>query len=294
MSEPTVSTIIPAYRAQATIRRAVDSVLRQTLVPEEVLVVDDGSPDDLVAALESYGDRVTLIRQANGGVASARNLGIERSRGDVIAFLDADDYWEPTRVARQVRIFQEHPEVGLVASATFSEPLGKERVLMPWTYPYHDRVLVVAGEAAFDLATKIVTSSVMVSRRGLANHRFEMGLVSAEDRDLWMRLVLANPTYIVGEPLATLVLEENSLSRSGTDLDWTNMLRVVHRFRDVLGRAGLRKWEAYVYRNWAAAQLGRGRPEAAVPIAWQRLRRQPFSLEAWWILVKSATLACTW
>jgi hypothetical protein len=66
---------------------------------------------------------------------------------------------------------------------------------------------------------------------------------------------------------------------------------VVQRFRDTLGPRGLRKWEAYVYRNLAAGRLGSGHAAAAVPLAWQRLRRQPLSAEGWWILAKSAALS---
>ncbi len=84
VSDPTVSVIIPAYRAAHTINRAIDSPLTQTRLPDEVLVVDDGSPDDLAAPLSRYGERVRLIRKPNGGAASPRNLGIERSRGELV------------------------------------------------------------------------------------------------------------------------------------------------------------------------------------------------------------------
>ncbi len=95
MTEPVISVVIPAYRAARTIERAVDSVLGQTRRADEIIVVDDGSPDDLAEVLGRYGSRVRLLRKRNGGAASARNLAIEECRGELIAFLDADDYWEP-------------------------------------------------------------------------------------------------------------------------------------------------------------------------------------------------------
>ncbi len=73
MGEPSVSVIIPAFRAAHTIARAIDSVLAQTRVPDEIIVVDDGSPDDLATALAQYSDRVALIRKTNGGAASAQS-----------------------------------------------------------------------------------------------------------------------------------------------------------------------------------------------------------------------------
>src|SRR5947209_192198 len=95
---PKVSTVIPAYNASGTILRAIESVLAQTRPPDEILVIDDGSTEDLSLTLEPFRACVTLIRKPNGGAASARNLGLDLSRGDYIAFLDADDYWEPRKL----------------------------------------------------------------------------------------------------------------------------------------------------------------------------------------------------
>lgn len=288
-----VSVIIPAYRAAPTIGRALDSLLAQTRPPDEIIVVDDGSPDDLAGALAPYAGRHTLVRQENGGAASARNRGLEHARGQFIAFLDADDYWEPDKLARQLALFQKYPEVGLVASRCFEqEPGGPRRLPVDAAPPIYDRVLAVTGEAAFEAATWVLTSTVLVRRSTLGHHRFDTRLRTAQDRDLWVRLVNAAPAYLSSAPLITYVLQPGSLSRSNLDNDQTNMLRVVRRYRDLLGRRGLRKWEAVVYRQWAAGHLGDGRPRAALPYAWQRIRRQPYSAEGWWVFVKSAALAC--
>src|SRR5687767_8086677 len=92
-----VSVIIPAFNAGASIDETLDSVLRQTYRDFEVLVVDDGSDDDTparVAAFAARDPRVVLLRQQRGGVAAARNLAISRSRGELVAPLDADDLWD--------------------------------------------------------------------------------------------------------------------------------------------------------------------------------------------------------
>ena len=80
-----ISVIIPAYKAEATIHRAVASVLKQTLMPHEVIVIDDGSPVPLPNIEEQYGPPIKLYRKKNGGAASARNFGIDHAQGDVIA-----------------------------------------------------------------------------------------------------------------------------------------------------------------------------------------------------------------
>jgi glycosyltransferase involved in cell wall biosynthesis len=104
------SVVIPAYNAAATIDATVQSVLAQTLSPLEILVLDDGSTDETFLRLEAYGGRITVIRQPNSGVAKARNVMCERARGDLIAFLDADDIWHPSYLEMQSRIIQEHPD----------------------------------------------------------------------------------------------------------------------------------------------------------------------------------------
>jgi glycosyltransferase involved in cell wall biosynthesis len=292
MSGSSVSVVIPAYRAAHTIGRAVDSLLAQVRPPDEILVVDDGSPDDLPAALDPYGERVRLLRKPNGGVASARNLGIERSYGDLIAFLDADDYWEPTKLERQLEVLRRYPEIGLVASRYYVQPPNRPREKPARAAEsLLDRVQNVSGAEAFEFATRIWTSTVVVRRSALGQYRFDSGLETAEDRDLWVRIIASHSIYLIGEPLATLVLEPGSLSRSSIDIDCRNMLRVVRRHGDLLGRRGLRKWEADTFRRWAGVKLSQGEPHAALTHAWAHLRGQPFSLQGWWILAKSALLA---
>ncbi len=91
----TVSTILPVFNRAASIGQAVQSVLDQTRPADEVIVVDDGSSDDLEQALDPFGDRIILIRQANAGVAAARNAGVARARGEWLTFQDSDDLWTP-------------------------------------------------------------------------------------------------------------------------------------------------------------------------------------------------------
>jgi glycosyltransferase involved in cell wall biosynthesis len=285
--------IIPAYRAAHTINRAVDSLLAQTRVPDEIVVVDDGSPDDLAAAVSRYGERVTLVRKPNGGAASARNLGIERSRGKLVTFLDADDYWEPQKLHQQLEVLRAHPEVVLVASRFYAQPPGGDRTeLHPELEARHaGRVLALNGAEAFELATKVWTTTVVVRRSTLGEHRFVSGLEPAEDRDLWVRLIVSGPIYFHPDPLATWVLEPNSLSRSNIDTDCGNMLRVVRRHASLLGAKGLRYWEADTFRRWAGNHLAQGRPRDAVKYALARLRLEPLSTEAWRILAKSAAVS---
>lgn len=255
MLAPRVSVIIPAYRAARTIGRAVESVLAQTAPAAEILVIDDGSPDDLATALESFGDQVTLLRKANGGAASARNFGIDRATGDFIAFLDADDYWAPERLQRQLALFKRHSQLGLVAGQYFVQSLadGGRRLGLRVTPTRFDCVRQPQGAAAFRAAGEIWTGTVLVRREILGHERFHHALQTAEDRDLWVRLVAKTPIYLCSEPLATAVLEAGSLSRSNLARDIANLLRVVDRNRAQLGLRGSQFWRSHAYYRWAGS-----------------------------------------
>lgn len=108
---PTVSVVIPCYNGAAFLRETLDSVLAQTHPVLEVIVVDDGSTDDSAAIAESYGPPVRVIRQANAGESSARNRGIDEAKGSLVAFVDADDLWEPEKLAIQANRFHRQPDL---------------------------------------------------------------------------------------------------------------------------------------------------------------------------------------
>lgn len=111
-----VDIVTPAYNAATTIAETIESVLAQTHETWRLWIVDDGSPDNTAAVVEEYlaDPRIRLLRQSNRGASHARNLGIERSEGPYIAFLDSDDVWEPEFLARSVQALDESPAAGMV------------------------------------------------------------------------------------------------------------------------------------------------------------------------------------
>lgn len=109
-----VAVVIPAFRSVAFIADAIESALAQTLEPDEVIVVDDGSTDGTEEVVESFLDRVVYVRQENRGPAAARNLGIALTEAPLIALLDADDIWEPGKLAAQVEFMAANPGCALV------------------------------------------------------------------------------------------------------------------------------------------------------------------------------------
>ncbi|MGH9685960.1 MAG: glycosyltransferase [Candidatus Acidiferrales bacterium] len=116
MNSPTISVLIDTYNYGQFIEQAVDSVVAQDYPASkvEILVVDDGSTDDTFERLAKYSDRIRYLRKSNGGQASAFNFGARESHGDIVAFLDADDYWLPGKLRRVIREFETNPDAGMV------------------------------------------------------------------------------------------------------------------------------------------------------------------------------------
>ncbi|MBT8087911.1 MAG: glycosyltransferase family 2 protein, partial [Gammaproteobacteria bacterium] len=116
---PKISVVIPAYNVAAFIEDAINSVLGQTHRDFEVIVVDDGSPDDTASIVKRFDDpRIRLVSQPNRGLAGARNTGIRCADGEYVAFLDADDLWRPTKLEEHVRHLDENPELGVSYSTS--------------------------------------------------------------------------------------------------------------------------------------------------------------------------------
>jgi len=111
-----ISVVIPTYNSAATIKATLDSVLQQTVQPDEILVLDDGSTDNTVSLLDSYKPRIAVLQQENKGVAHARNRLCQRAGGDMIAFLDHDDLWHRDYLGKQCKLLERFPNA--VASFT--------------------------------------------------------------------------------------------------------------------------------------------------------------------------------
>lgn len=287
----TYSVVIPAFNAERTIERAVASILAQSVLPAEIIIVDDGSQRPLNEVWDAVPRLVHMVRQDNQGAAAARNRGLELAQGDLIAFLDADDYWLPDKMTRQLHAFQAFPELVISGGAFVEEEcdggrrLRRAELIESWSH--HPRQL--QGPDIFSAACALWTGTVVVRRTHLGDHRFRSGWEPAEDRELWLRLVRGACVMFHREPLAVAVLEPNSLSRSAVDRDCRNMLRVIDAGRHELGWRQHRKWRLWTYRRWAAEYLG-SRDRAALNPAVVRWFREPWSPEATWVVMRSLAL----
>ena len=111
-----ISVIIPCYNSAEYISDCIASIMKQSLPVYEIIIVDDGSTDDTVAIAQSLGNPIHVVKQPNLGVSIARNVGVSHSQGDLIAFMDADDLWEPEKVKLQTDYLLEHVDAVAVVS----------------------------------------------------------------------------------------------------------------------------------------------------------------------------------
>jgi hypothetical protein len=112
--QPTVSVVIPTFNSARYLREAIRSVLEQTHRVLELIVVDDGSTDTSVATASRFGAPVRVLRRAHAGIGASRNVGIAEAQGEFVALLDADDVWEPSKLARQLALFEAEPDLDIV------------------------------------------------------------------------------------------------------------------------------------------------------------------------------------
>lgn len=202
-----VSVIIPAYNAAETLRDAIDSVLAQTYPAYEIIVVDDGSRDATAELAQAYREPVRLIRQTNAGPAAARNAGIAAASGELIAFLDADDVWLPSKLGSQVAFLASHPHYAFVFTAWHVWP--PDRPIEKDLARESDVSIALDEEESGWLYSRLlddclVFTSTVLARRELIDRvgLFDESLKRGQDYDYWLRASRLTPIAKLKEPLA--------------------------------------------------------------------------------------------
>jgi glycosyltransferase involved in cell wall biosynthesis len=240
-----LSVIIPTYNRASLVRAAVDSVLRQTVPPHEVLVCDDGSTDDTLALLRTvFADvpKVKVLSLPHSGLpAATRNAGIAAASGEWLGFLDSDDVWLPEKTARQLAVIQSHPAIGLVCANAFVAEHGDDPHVRP-TLLRH----VPTGEVTLARLLEenvVITSSALVKRTLLVDagaFSARQELRSVEDHELWLRMATLAPVYYLGDPL--IIYQDDtadSVRRGDTpSFHWQAHLTVLDCLRAHLTTAG--------------------------------------------------------
>lgn len=289
----TITAIIPAYNCGAYLADAIRSVLNQTEPVHELIVVDDGSTDDTSQVAQQFAGKLTYIRTANAGAAAARNTALARATGNWVAFLDADDTWYPTKIARQRQVILGDPSL-LAVCSDFSlvdedGSIREERYITrkyrvfgaygldwPSIFPRRHRLpddgpMVYSGDgfAALYRGNFVNTSSILLRKAALDTiGGFRNGRRTQEDYEAWLKLALMGPFAYIDEPLLTFRRRPNQLTSN------TQSFRVVEDTAAVVSllapdarsrmeAAVVDQRVAEMYRLLALAHIGAKQPAAA-------------------------------
>ena len=188
--DPLVSVVLPAYNAQQYIVEAIESVMAQSYVHWELLVIDDGSTDDTLALVKGFDDsRIIVKHQENAGVSVARNVGLSLALGTYITFLDADDVLPKGSLEARVRYLEEHSNIDVVDGKVLVKDVHMSDTLRTYT-PYYKgkllpRLLALDGSVFFNIC-------YMFRQNILGSVRFKEGMTHAEDLLFYIELACRN------------------------------------------------------------------------------------------------------
>ena len=192
-----ISVVIPVYNRMQRLFSAIDSVLRQSLLAAEIIVVDDGSTDGVFEQIGNRYPEITVVAQPNCGVGAARNLGIRQAKGEWLAFLDSDDIWLPGKLEQQARLLASESDLRVchtdeiwIRNGKRVNPMHKHAKPRGWIYPQCLPLCCVSP------------SSILFHRDVLQNvGDFDETLPVCEDYDLWLRIFNSYQAGLVDKPL---------------------------------------------------------------------------------------------
>ncbi len=304
---PTLSVIIPCFNAERYVAAAVDSALAQGWPGLEVVVVDDGSTDssaERVREVARMHPNVRLLKQANQGVAAARNHGLRHAGADWIAFLDADDLWLPGKLQAQWELLRSRPDARLSYTAwqvwQSAEPVPGEAYLaeLQAQAGLTERWAGPSGWIYADLllSSEVWTSTVLMHRSLLDEAgMFDPALRIGEDWDLWLRASRVTPILRAPRPYALYRSHPSSITRSAPEHNPQNVViaRALARWgyvspdgsrasRGAVARGLARSWSDFAGAHLQAGDMARARHGALMA-----LRTDPRHFPGWSVLART-------
>ncbi len=232
-AKPLVSVIIPTYNSATFITDCVASIRRNTYPNVEIVIVDDGSPDNTLDVIKGLDTEITLIEQANAGRGSARNNGFKAASGDYIAFLDHDDLLEETSIEDRVQYLASHSEKGWVFTDAMEYNSRRELGLyldqFPWLDLNQDQFIQLL-RGIYPLTSTIMVRNSLLKKIGGFNTSINYG----DDIELFMRLLLVSEVGMIKEPLSRRLIHPGQGVSSTFDR-WDSRVGIYGNFRPSVG-----------------------------------------------------------
>ena len=212
---PFFSVIIPLFNKEKFIEATLKSVLNQTFIDFEILIINDGSTDNSATIIEGFDDpRIRYFLKENAGVSSARNDGIEKAQSNYISFIDADDYWYPDFLEEMFKIIQNYPQQKAFSAAIEIET-SKKVIPASYSIVRTNDCEIVNYFTASSKETVICTSCAVFHKSIFEETgNFDITVKSGQDTDLWIRLGMNYPVVFSWKILARYIYDENSLSKN--------------------------------------------------------------------------------
>ncbi len=290
MKPPTISAVVPAYNAERYIGESLTAILSQTRPPDEVVVVDDGSTDATPEELARFRGEIRVVRQDNRGHPGAYTRCCEEARGEYVAKCDADDLWEPDKLARQAEALRDHPEIDIAfcGARFFGAQEGPRS-------PYPSQGVLDRRDFARRLyrGNPVCSSSTLIRRRLVRELGPFVERLPCEDYDYWLRALIAGATFFY-DPRVLVRYRAHAQQVSGNVLRMHEAEYAVHRWhaRVVEDARLLRRVQANDLSNIARALSDQHRGREARATFVSSLRHRPTLRVLAWVLVLSAPDRC--
>jgi glycosyltransferase involved in cell wall biosynthesis len=225
---PRLSVMITYYKGEDVVADAVSSALSQTVPPHEIVICDDGSPDDVEAGLGDLRERVKIVRKENGGTGSALNAAARAATGDYVVQLDVDDVFEPRRLEAISAVLSERPDVDMIGTDAIIEHEGDPLCELSEIDPYPEAEQREGMLRTCTVLWPAVRRSLVLEAGG-----WDESLKAIEDWDCWLRLVLGGAVVaFVHEPLYRWRLTAGSRSSSNRVSHFSDQVRLTEKALD--------------------------------------------------------------
>lgn len=241
-----ISVVIPAYNAEDTIIDCLHGVLEQTRADliEEILIIDDGSKDNTVEVINSNitDNRVKVISKENGGVSTARNLGIKTAKAEWIALLDSDDVWKPNKIEKQIEAIKKYPDISFIGANRNAENVKMGKRIEGNLYSLTLRNILVKNWP--HTSTALIKKSVF-DEVGL----FDENMRYAEDGNMWNKIAMRHPLYYIAESLEIAGGNKRVYGEKGLSSNLKGMYEGnIHNLRVLRKQKTIGKIEYYGWR----------------------------------------------
>jgi glycosyltransferase involved in cell wall biosynthesis len=304
-----VSVIVPAFNCEKTISETLLSLINQDYEEIEIVVVNDGSTDNTLNILKSFGNKIRLFDQKNAGVSSARNAGLQKANGEYISFCDSDDIWAHQKVTEQVKYLKSHPSVGMVYTDWYVWiPDEANNFIIPDKFisnaeeeeEEEEEQQIITDRSGW-IYTKLLldciclTSTVMLTRETIVNVGFfDPELCSGEDYDYWIRVSRITEIHKLKAKRVLYRMLSHSLANTPTNIhyEYEVLKKAVGKWGLICLYGGGQLPVSFIQYRFANMRFSfgylhfnSGNPSIAMKCFWDVIKYRPFRYKAWVYLI---------